>query len=29
MGYYKGSTVGSEGLKTALALLMEAVPANK
>jgi CubicO group peptidase (beta-lactamase class C family) len=26
MGHYKGSTVGSDGLKKALALLMEAVP---
>jgi CubicO group peptidase (beta-lactamase class C family) len=29
MGYYKGSTFGFEGLKKALALLMEAVPQKK
>jgi hypothetical protein len=29
VGHYKGSTVGSEGFKKALALLIEAVPEKK
>jgi CubicO group peptidase (beta-lactamase class C family) len=29
LGHFKGSTVGSSGLKRALELLMEAVPARK